>query len=657
MDASSSSSRQRSPTPLLKTCRTCAHAKIKCDRTQDPVKCDRCLRLGKECTYAPSRGRRPPGPRSRHNKYLQVAEQAAHTVSDSPATPSESLPSDGDGGGPTPPATAPAGPSGARQTRASQAGIDDGAAAPYDPFDAGQLSLDQGQELLGRFRTKLTPQFPFVIVSASDHVGTLRQTRPALCLALLAAASYDDVRLQRALGQMFNELVAARLVSGAFASLDVLQGLLVHLAWAHFQPRPKRYSQHLHLATSIVSDLRLDRSKKPRRWNVEGETATHEFVESLDETRTFLGTYYLSSCSSIVLQKLRIVTLTSYVTETAVRLGEIAEAPTDQYLPYIIRLQRLAEDIDDIVKNESTLDAMQIQAAVAEAKERVQVFKNDVSFPLGDCPLLIPQLYTIQLCLNQLSLPDSPFGLHNPSSQRMIQGLSESMVSAKNLVSVLLHTPPGQEVLFPNIIWVMLHCGFTLAARLDLQAADPRVGFMTEHLRQFSDIAHTVRQVVLRLESASSPDRDDRGDRDSFYHFSIRARRVEKWYLEQQQQQQQQQHAINHAAMSPTMNIPTTHPYSTLGTPASDLSQQQQQQQQQQVAGFEYTAAPSVFSQAAVAPVDGGMTYPQFTMAESAAMHSAREFNVEALAFADSFIPFKSWNYALGTEHGGGAQF
>ncbi|EQB54713.1 hypothetical protein CGLO_05408 [Colletotrichum gloeosporioides Cg-14] len=467
----------------------------------------------------------------------------------------------------------------------------------------------------------------------------------------MAAASYDDVRLQRALGQMFNELIAARLIEGDFTSLHILQGLLVHLAWAHFQPRPKRYTQHLHLAVSIVSDLRLDRPKNVQRWNVERSermgTAQH-YIESLDEQRAFLGTYYLSSCSNIVLQKLRIVTLTTYTTETADRLAEVSEYPTDQYLPYIIRLQRVAEDIDDIVKNESTLDPMQIQAAVSDARERIDLFKSNLSFPLGDCPILVPQMHTIQLCLNQLSLPDAPFALHkpqNPSSQRLIQGLSESIVSAKSLVSILLHTPPGQEVYFPNIVWVMLHCGNTLAARLDLQAADPRISFMTEHLRQFSDIGHTIRQVVLRLESATSPEVDDRGDRDSFYHFLIRTKRVETWYLDQQKLLTSQ-----HGVSPQGLNVPTTRSLSSLGTPTSNLSSQP--------VAFDYSVAPSVFSQPAIASASNTMAYTDFILPENAAMASNAEFPVDSLSFVnDTFIPFKSWNYAIGSDHGGDAQF
>ncbi|KAL2884140.1 hypothetical protein SGCOL_000077 [Colletotrichum sp. CLE4] len=392
---------------------------------------------------------------------------------------------------------------------------------------------------------------------------------------------------------MFNDLIAARLVRGDFACLDVLQGLLVHLA-----------------------------------------------------------------CTSIVLQKLRIVTLSSYITETADKLAEISEYPTDQYLPCIISLQRLAEDIDDIVKNESTLDPMQIQAAVSEAKERVDAFKDGLNFALGDCPILVPQLHTIQLCLNQLSLPETPFGLINPQNapmQRFIAGLSESIVSAKSLVSVLLHTPHGQEVYFPNIVWVMLHCGFTLAARLDLLAADPRVGFMAEHLRQFADIGHTIRQVVLRLDAASSPELDDKGDRDSFYHFAIRAKRVEKFYLQaqsqataaQQQAQAQQQEISPHSIHA---SLPgSTAGFATMGTPSSDFSNQNP--------SLDYTVASSIFSQNMV-PSGGNVAYPDFSMANTATLISNSDFVMDTLSFLpESFIHFRGWGSGMNSEHSGGAQF
>lgn len=48
----------QSSMPLLKTCQTCFHAKIRCEKTQDSELCDRCLRLGKTCIFKQARRRR-----------------------------------------------------------------------------------------------------------------------------------------------------------------------------------------------------------------------------------------------------------------------------------------------------------------------------------------------------------------------------------------------------------------------------------------------------------------------------------------------------------------------------------------------------------------------------------------------------------------------
>lgn len=100
-----------------------------------------------------------------------------------------------------------------------------------DPFQRGILSVEHGQELLDSFRSKMTSYFPFVVIPDSFSVRELQQQKPHLCIAVLAAASFRNVKNQRALGGFFNEVIAQRLAKGPFATLDLLQGLLVHLAW------------------------------------------------------------------------------------------------------------------------------------------------------------------------------------------------------------------------------------------------------------------------------------------------------------------------------------------------------------------------------------------------------------------------------------------
>ncbi len=100
----------------------------------------------------------------------------------------------------------------------------------FDPFAAGLLSVDDAVALLNVFKEKMEPHFPFVILP-DVSVTELWHDRPILCLATLAMASFHAFPRQQALCRLFSEAIAAKLVSGAMASLDFLQGLLVYLAW------------------------------------------------------------------------------------------------------------------------------------------------------------------------------------------------------------------------------------------------------------------------------------------------------------------------------------------------------------------------------------------------------------------------------------------
>lgn len=193
--------------PLLKTCQTCHRAKIRCDRTQDSGACDRCLRLNKTCIFAPARrGVVPVAPaQSRRARVSPARRTPESSRSLSPAAPVTI-------------ATMP-GEQLLNET------------SSLDPFQSGLLDLEHGERLLASFSLKMVSHFPFVVISDNITLAHLRQARPALCLAILAAASFEDPRLQRRLGNRFNQYVGLKMTKGQFASLDMLQGLLVSLAW------------------------------------------------------------------------------------------------------------------------------------------------------------------------------------------------------------------------------------------------------------------------------------------------------------------------------------------------------------------------------------------------------------------------------------------
>jgi len=231
--------------PVLKTCQTCHRAKIRCDRSKNPTgPCDRCLRLNKECHFVPARRRNPPASRTRIERLeakldsLLVGGGAGASAGAALASPRSSSPrlqrrhselneaSDADDG------SFARNPSISVSTPTSEP--DNAGSVFPEAFDAvanGMVALDRAEKCLAVFRTKFTPHFPFVVVSERVSFDELRRRKPALSLAILAVTSYEDFTLQYDLCRLFNKLVSRRLEAGHILSIELLQGLLVDLAW------------------------------------------------------------------------------------------------------------------------------------------------------------------------------------------------------------------------------------------------------------------------------------------------------------------------------------------------------------------------------------------------------------------------------------------
>lgn len=250
---------------MLKTCQTCIRAKIRCESSQTSGSCDRCLRLNKPCVFSPAKRRTAAPSKNRMGSKDPISGESESTsaTGDLPVGPAVSVDS-------------------------------------HDPITCGLIDSESTERLVNLFRSTMTPRFPFVVLPNTTTLQDLRRARPCLLLAVVAVAAYEDFRVQRQLSSLFNQALATKLATGKITSLDVLQGLLVHLAWAQYQPRPRSYTQQLHLATSIVADLRLDRQRRQQLWKVDHNTGNHDEHSTewgSDELRALIGTYYLASRS------------------------------------------------------------------------------------------------------------------------------------------------------------------------------------------------------------------------------------------------------------------------------------------------------------------------------------------------------------------------
>ncbi|KAF5658865.1 cercosporin resistance protein [Fusarium heterosporum] len=443
--------------PLLKTCQTCFNAKIRCEKSQNSGKCDRCLRLNKTCVFNPSRRRKTlkPGP-------SRALEAASPTRSRSPSLVSANA--------------APANWTDSSPAFANTPSSID-TEASHNPFTRGLLSLEKGQELLDVFRIRMSPHFPFVVVRETIPIQELVQDKPALCVAILAASSHEDLRLQQELGKLFNELVVVRMMKGPFASLDMLQGLLVHLA---------------------CSAVLLQKS--------------HHFRYS---------PFILECCHKLLSE------------------GTSPSDKHLPYIIYLQKLTEEVDDA--VIEATGAIHGSRqdrLPAELNRIRDRYTNTKASLPFPLSESPTILLQLHVLELIICQPSPDGVSYGpggfqsLQKGTDQgRLLDWLSQSMTAAKSLISVILLLPQGDEDTMPNIGWIMLYCAVSLAVRLDLVAAQPENTQSAGHLRRILDMPHTLRQIVLRME-ATSGQNTAYGEADPYYGLARRARHIERWYLE-----------------------------------------------------------------------------------------------------------------------------
>lgn len=100
-----------------------------------------------------------------------------------------------------------------------------------DVIDSGLLSLELANTLLDTFKVTMLPHFPFVVIAPHTTAEELRYWKPFLFIAILAASSFQNVQLQKDLREEVKQMICSRMILKGEVSFELLQGLLVYLAW------------------------------------------------------------------------------------------------------------------------------------------------------------------------------------------------------------------------------------------------------------------------------------------------------------------------------------------------------------------------------------------------------------------------------------------
>ncbi|KAH7236875.1 uncharacterized protein BKA55DRAFT_578686 [Fusarium redolens] len=223
-----------------------------------------------------------------------------------------------------------------------------------DVIDRGLLSLDEAQILIDNYRTKAIQHFPFVPVSSETTVASLRATKPFLFMCIMATMKFDNCTIQRQIGEEVRIQAHQRVLMQSESSLELLQGLLVYLAWYQYffiSYEKQQIVPIAQLCVSLVQNLGLDHNPENMRRKVDlgpDETASgRKAARSAEQLRALLGTYCTASWVSIKFRTRGALPYTGYIKQSWELLLANAEYPSDLLIPHFVRINELCRRICD----------------------------------------------------------------------------------------------------------------------------------------------------------------------------------------------------------------------------------------------------------------------------------------------------------------------
>ena len=184
-----------------------------------------------------------------------------------------------------------------------------GGSSQFDVIDNGILTVPMADVLINKYKSVHSTYFPFVVIAPEADTFAMRRDAPFLFLAIITTCLEGDHLQQRRLGVEMSRILSQRVLVDCERNLDLLQGLLVLLAWHHFHFSPLRKQLYmlLQVARTLVMDLQLDmcpahRDERITTWLGchrtmfgQGTPTSTECRRSTGEVRAFLGCFYLSS--------------------------------------------------------------------------------------------------------------------------------------------------------------------------------------------------------------------------------------------------------------------------------------------------------------------------------------------------------------------------
>ncbi|PYH82548.1 hypothetical protein BO82DRAFT_308776 [Aspergillus uvarum CBS 121591] len=468
----------------LKACRPCSKAKTRCDPGPSSQACQRCHRLRKECTKQAPGAHSLGKPRTRTLTDVRRLEKKLENMT-SLLGPSQQPIADiiSNCGCLTPVGQMP---------QVSQA-------QTYSSSGANETS----QATVAIFHQRMATRFPFIVCAPSMSDDELLVRKPFLHMVMSMIACQDQ-EAQWAIAGKVKAYLVERVVVNGEASLDLFQGFLLFLAWAHiYVLSPEQLCNDLHLLVAQSRNLGLARDvSSGASMSVLSYMKCRQFERpsgpgrTLEERKAYLGCFYL---------------VTIYQVLQAAVQGE-----SDRYLLCLVDLARIAEKIHRTLQPDhphgSTGSSICAHGgmAIRWLQKELEQLKPALAFndPTQSSFLLL-QYHNLELFIYRTALrrdPDLKSSAYLPTH---LTTLHACLHAVKSFFDTFFAIPSSAFFHMPYLLWCQLGHGFLILSHIsvyddgDADDDDPAKNLWDrEYARQVIDYQATVDRLTQKVEDA-----------------------------------------------------------------------------------------------------------------------------------------------------------
>ena len=306
-----------------------------------------------------------------------------------------------------------------------------------DVVESGMICMATARQLFEKYRNDLFPHYPMVVVPDSTSADDLRQTKPTLFLAIIAAAAgAENSDLSAMLDQEVLHAYATKSLVHSEKSLELVQALLISAVWYH--PPNKfgqlKYYEYIHMAATMAMDIGIGsrpvvhrsrfgsktsfrEGRKPGVHPLEDSTnpdlsmtprsrGSSPNTGSVESRRTFLACYIICSGVSMSLRRPNMLRASSYIRECVEYMERSPEAvASDRTLVAWVKLIMIGEEISNSLAYDdpggiATISELRTQLMLKDYNKRLENWFTSV--PEADMNKSLTSTFTLGRSLVQL---------------------------------------------------------------------------------------------------------------------------------------------------------------------------------------------------------------------------------------------------------------